>query len=134
MWVWPNSDLRLLLLRRKRKAEQPLLDAVAVPVRAENAHALKGPEQRLRARRAPQVAVAADAQDRQAAEFLRKTVGIGAVVAEMDHGVRPLPPHGKLHKFLLAMRIRKDQKLHGVTSFAFGAYIIAGHRAGGNHL
>ena len=122
-----QRDLRLLLLRRKRKAEQSLLDAVAVPVRAENAHALKGPQQRLRARRAPQVAVAADAQDRQAAEFLRKTVGIGAVVAEMDHGVRPLPPHGKL-------RIRKDQKLHGVTSFAFGAYIIAGHRAGGNHL
>ena len=73
-----QRDLRLLLLRRKGKAEQPLLDAVAVPVRAKNAHALKGPQQRLRARWAPQVAVAADAQDRQAAEFLRKTVSIGA--------------------------------------------------------
>ena len=48
-----QRDLRLLLLRRKRKAEQPLLDAVAMPVRAKNAHALKGPQQRLRARRAP---------------------------------------------------------------------------------
>ena len=67
---------------------------------------------------------------------LHSTLGMpkAEVVAKRLLDINPQLQLTVLNEFLLAMGIRKDQKLHGVTSFAFGAYIIAGHRAGGNHL
>lgn len=117
MGMTEQCKLCLLLLRGVNEAQKPGLDAVAMTVSGENAHPVENPKQCFTAREVGIIAIPAHTQNGQARKISCQLVGIGTMIAEMNHSVRPRGVYGAVQRLHISMGIRYDQKLHNRHPF-----------------